>query len=274
MKEYGEYLFPQTPVVFTGINNFTPALIDGLEGWTGVAERVAFKENIDLILDLHPEVGEIIVYGDDTTTFLKNKLKLSKLADAYDGMVSLIFKDQLVLEEVLEDIASLKDDQVVLLSSTIKDIYGNVVPYAKVSELLSANTSVPIYGVWDFFLGQGVVGGKLTRGFIQGEEAAKLAKRVLLGEEPGYIPVVEDIGNEYIFDYEQLSRFNIDIDLLPRDSRIINIPPSYWERNKFTLIPFLLVILIILSILILSILHNFKLQTAKEKLDSEKNFRK
>lgn len=72
-----------------------------------------------------------------------------------------------------------------------------------------ANSTVPIYGVWDFSLGNGLVGGMLSSGYYQGELAAQLAQQILQRAPPSTIPIVKNSPNHYMFDRTQMKRFNI-----------------------------------------------------------------
>ena len=44
-------------------------------------------------------------------------------------------------------------------------------------------------GVWKFYLGHGIVGGKLTSGEAEGNMASQLALRILRGEKASDIPL-------------------------------------------------------------------------------------
>ena len=53
--EQRDRLFPHTPIVFCGINSFTPSMISNHRGITGVAEDMSVIETVDLALRLHPK---------------------------------------------------------------------------------------------------------------------------------------------------------------------------------------------------------------------------
>ena len=79
-----------------------------------------------------------------------------------------------------------------------------------------------------------MVGGKLISGFYQGVVAGEIALRVLRGENADSIPVVRFAANRpnrYMFDYVQLQRFGIPLNVLPKDSLIENMPASYFRRH-------------------------------------------
>jgi GAF domain-containing protein len=91
---------------------------------------------------------------------------------------------------------------------------------------------VPVYATWDFSLSYGPVGGMLTSGYYQGETAARLAVRILEGEDVAEIPVVMESPNRYMFDYEVLQARDISLASLPVSSVFINRPPSFYERYQ------------------------------------------
>ena len=83
-------------------------------------------------------------------------------------------------------------------------------------------TNIPIYGIWDILLGNGIIGGKISSGFDQGVYAGKIAEKIINGESIKNIPIINDIGSNYMFDYNELVRFKINKSQLPKNSIIIN----------------------------------------------------
>ena len=64
-----------------------------------------------------------------------------------------------------------------------KDETGKVFTFKDGLQAIVQKTDAPIYGLWDFYLPYGLIGGFLTNGYAQGESASDLAKRVLDGED-------------------------------------------------------------------------------------------
>lgn len=134
------------------------------------------------------------------------------------------------MDEVRDYVARLGDNSLILLLTFNQDKANHVFSYEESIDLIAEKAKVPIYGLWDFYLGRGLVGGFLINGYSQGEMAAKLALRMLRGEAPGQIPVVRQSPNSYMFDYRQLVRFGVDFQKLPPDSVILNRPVSFYEQ--------------------------------------------
>lgn len=100
-----------------------------------------------------------------------------------------------------------------------KDNLGQVFGYREISRLLANQTNRPIYGVWDFYVGNGVIGGKCIDGFSQGSAAGKMAKQILAGTPVTNIPIQTDSPNNYIYDYNQLQKFGLTLKDLPKKPR-------------------------------------------------------
>ena len=82
--EQRDRLFPNTPIVFCGINSFTPSMIVNRRGITGVAEDMSIIETVDLALRLHPQTKEIIVIG--RTSVAADKANRDSFVAALPGL--------------------------------------------------------------------------------------------------------------------------------------------------------------------------------------------
>lgn len=240
LRDYHEELFPRTPVVFTGINFLKPEQLEGLGGvFTGVSEDVDIRETLDLALTLHPQARRVVVVNDDTVTgqILQEELERIKPEYAtYDGRdIEFVNLVGLATTTLRARLAEQPSDSLVLMILLNRDGDGVFFTYEEGIALVRNATSLPIYGLWDFYLGHGILGGRLANAFAQGEAGAELALRVLQGERVENLDVVRS-PNYYMFDYEEMVRFGITTNQLPgysnrwpegEDSIIINMPPPF-----------------------------------------------
>jgi PAS domain S-box-containing protein len=67
----------------------------------------------------------------------------------------------------------------------------------------------------------------------EGENAARLALRVLSGEVPEGIALPETSENPYMFDWRQLRRWGIAEDALPPGSVVLDKQPSFWDLHRW-----------------------------------------
>jgi signal transduction histidine kinase len=251
---YREDLYPEVPIVFCGINNFTPEMLGGRKGITGVTEEASYRETLELALRFHPQTREVIVVGRDDT--LTERLVLedqAKALRALEGRVRATFWLNLPAEELQARLPQLGEGQIVMLATTLRNGAGRVLSYGESSRLVRSVCPAPLYGGWDFFLGKGIVGGRLVSGLRQGRLAAEMGLNILRGADPPTLPVVDtDANNAFMFDYFELERFAIPPSALPKKALVINKPPSFYpvDKREFWAFLGLMLALAVLSLLL------------------------
>jgi len=214
-------IFAGIPVIFAGVNFFRQEMLAGFSGFTGVAETFEVGQTIGLMQKLHPGVRRIVVIIDPTITGLAIRRDLEPMLEPYAVQIDFEFWDKLSLPEIRRRLPLLGKDTLVLLLPFARDSAGTFISFADMAEMVSRLSAVPIYGVYDFYIGYGIVGGRLTSGSEQGRAAANILLRVLKGENPDNIPVMTVAPSEFQFDSRQLHRYHIDAASLPEGSRIL-----------------------------------------------------
>lgn len=232
VRTYRSEIFGNIPTVFCGVNWFKDEDLKGQSLYTGINEDADIAATLDVMLKLHPKTTKILIVIDATTTGQIVYEKVQEVLPKYRDKVALEVLKDLDMKTILQTVAAAPDNSLVLLTVFQKDKAGVFFEYSESTNLLSRNSRVPVYGLWDFNLGFGIVGGKLTSGYAQGMSAASLALRILQGESPEAIPVIKKSPNKYMFDYQQLTRFGIEKSLLPAESEVVNEPPSFYAVNK------------------------------------------
>ncbi len=232
LRTYRKELFSAIPVVFCGVNFFQASDLEGYPLFTGVSEDVDLKKGFDLVFELHPATTEIVVVVDSTTTGRKIYEKLLEVLPLYSRDITFILMRDNTMSQIQEKVSGLPDTGVVFYTLFFRDAEGTFSEYDESISQIAAHSTVPIYGVWDFSLGYGIVGGMLTSGYYQGVTAAGLALRILHGENAAEIPVVMKSPNRYMFDYRRLMQFNISPADLPKGSLVLNRPFSILAEYK------------------------------------------
>ncbi len=232
LLEHRDTLFPGVPIVFCGVNDYSESMLAGHDQITGVVEAFDIRQTIGMALRLHPSAGKMVIVNDTTKTGVANKRVIERLLPEFAGQVQFEFLEALTMPDLLASIRALPSQSLVLLMSFNRDAAGRVYDYDTSIQLIAQACPVPIYGIWDFYLGKGIIGGKLTSGRAQGETAAAIALRVIGGERADRIPVVTQSPNRWMFDHRQLLRFNVNASSLPADRVIINQPASIYRQYK------------------------------------------
>jgi PAS domain S-box-containing protein len=263
LRKYRDEMFGIVPVVFCGVNWLKPEDLQGHPLYTGVNEDADIKENIDLMLRLHPKTTDVYVIADLTTTGQVIHRKLQEVLPLYTGRVAFHVLDDLASSQVLDKVSSLSSNSLVLITIFQKDKLGKFLEFNEIAQQVSQGSKVPVYGLWDFHLGYGIVGGMLTSGYAQGAAAGEIALRVLNGVAPDAIPIVMKSPNSYMFDHLQLQRFGIHQEALPEGSIVINKPVSFYSEHELLLDSVLVVFLVLIGFVVV-LLTNIKRRRSLE----------
>ena len=269
-----DVLFPDIPIVFCGVNNFSKNRLQGYTDITGVAEDVDFLKGTELILDIFPKTKTIAVISDITATGDLHKEKyekdvISKLSDRVE------FKKlyRLTAARLKDELERLPSNSAVFDLTFWRDPTGQTFNHRVSNTLITEASPVPVFTAWDHTIVYGILGGIATNGFLQGKTAAKMVKRILDGEKPSAIPVAEKSPNIPMFDYSVMQRFGVEKSQLPSNSIILNEPESFYYKYKsivWLTIAFIILQMIAISLLILNIKKRKTAQTAL--IESENKF--
>ena len=265
---YHHYLFKDLPILFAGINNFDKSFLyeNNMQKYmTGVVEQVDLEKNFKLILQLHPKMKNLLILNDKSKTGLALKRDLRKIIRKYEKKINIEYIDNMDIIKIKNKVKNLTKDSVILFVLLFKDKKGKYFTYKKSLKQIRKNAKVPIYGLWDFYMGNGIVGGLLTSAVSQGDEVSDMAIDILVNNKSIQdIPILEKSPNRYIFDYKELKRFNINVSAFLDDYEIINVPITiYKEYTKFVILS--IISILILTIIVVSMRANIQRRKVLEK---------
>jgi two-component system cell cycle sensor histidine kinase/response regulator CckA len=232
--KYHRDLFGDTPIVFVGVNHFSPSMIDGHEEQiTGIVQDADIPATLNTALKLHPNTTQVAVICDATTTGQAYISQVTAVESQFKTL-KFIYLDgsELTTSEMLARLRSLPSNSIALLCIWLKDKSGVFVPWERGYPDISKNSPVPLYGILESMLQYGILGGKVQSGKHHGVEAAKIAVKLLAGKKLTDIPVRLESPNTYMFNYKELQRWNISRTVLPRESIIFNEPQSVYHQYK------------------------------------------
>lgn len=254
LLKYRDQLFPGTPVVFSGLNNFSDDRLNGQSGYTGIYEKYDVAGTIDLMLKIHPNTKQITTIADSTRSGKIFDSMLRKVEPLFANTITFNHIRDASPQAIQQSLQQLPKNSLVLWAIYLRTPSGTTLSSGESVKFVSENSPVATYCIWDV-VGQGVVGGKITSPNYQGNIAAKMVLRLFSGED---INQIEVIGSPLtnILDFRQMQRFNIKPKDVPAGSIFLNKPESFYERYfqyvwVFAVITFLLLVTIIFLITII-----------------------
>ena len=225
-------LFPGVPAIFCAAN------LDAIKGLdlgpdiTGVRLRSEWGATLEAALRVDPGLKQVIVITGASE--IDRDLEAAAVEDLgrYRNRVALTYLTGLPMARLLDAVARLPKDSTVLFVSLLRDGSGRLFTNPEAVSLIARASNVPVYSWAETHLGHGIVGGRLASFEAQGARAAELGLRILRGEQPRNVPIVDGEGAAYIFDVRQLRRWGIGESRLPHGSIVRYQDPSLWSLYR------------------------------------------
>lgn len=254
--KYREEFLSNAPVVFSGITiGAGETILKGEDNVIGVFEVYDTMGTMQAASSINPKVKSVYLICDNTESG-KDLAKVT-MESGIKNKYNLYLLNQMTLEQIIGKVKQLGDDSILLFGAYTEDAAGLTLPAQKFAEIISEASAVPIYDTWDIRMGSGVLGGRILRGKTMGDNAARLGIRILNGESADKIGNIDKNVVEYVFDYNQLERFNIPLKSLPEGSIIINKPFSFFETYK-NLVIATIVIFVVMWLYIFLLMNNIR----------------
>jgi len=235
--DYLSGIFPETPIVFSGVNNEKIQEHIDQKRITGVFEKKELKPNLDILKQFFPATDKINIVGDDSSTFkaimedIKEKLPQESLTT-----FNFISSGQILK---IEKSLSASSNTPVLLTTvgSIHDEQGKLMRLQNIIKRIAAATHSVVISMEDAYLLDGVLGGYVTSAQLQGETAANLMASYFDGVPISSLKPITKSPNAYVFNDRVLEKLDLQVpETLREKSKIINPRLTFYQKFKDILI--------------------------------------
>lgn len=265
-------IFGNTPTVYGGISVHDFKKEPAPLHYTGISEGSEIWGNLLLIKQILPNTKTIYLLSDHTpigASLVSEAEQFLKDWEDETTQLDLIFG--LTHKGLYQLIDSVDENDAILLLTLNKLADGTYFSFSEDLKPLTIRSKAPFFGmIGAVLLGQGVVGGWMSSPEQHGRRMAGMALEILDGTAPKDIPPIGKAEFRPAFDYEQLSRFNIDHKALPPNSLIVNQPRTIYSDYKNYVLAGLLVVLWLISIIIVLVANVKKRQSREVSLSEVK----
>jgi hypothetical protein len=219
-------LWSRVPVVFVAAQGFVTRLKLPPDV-TGRTAQLSLGDMVDTARALTPNLEQIALVGDPLE---RARPSFKQDLPALVAELRLIDLTGLPMAELRRRVAALPERTVIAYTDIYVDGAGvNYDPRdAMVAFAEAANR--PIVVDAESHIGLGSVGGRVISPGVLGDELARLALRILNGENVANIPIAKSASVKPIFDDRQLKRWQISEASLPEGSEVRYGETTAWEQ--------------------------------------------
>lgn len=226
-------LFKEIKVVASGISN--PEDYQNEPNLFIVKEITGFEETFRIMNLLFPNTDTLYFVNDRLKSGLIYEQEVSAIIKDKFPQMAVKFVDCFNLSTLPGIIASIKPPGAIFFSTVSVDCDGRTIDHMDVANILIDHSKVPLFSGYYTTITDGFIGGSLSLGYQMGVLSAEIALQ-LFEESEDCIQRVIYPELSYVFDYNNLKKFNIPLSLLPLGAEILNKPESIWQKNKRILI--------------------------------------
>ena len=225
---YRDTVFPGVPIAVTGLGaqQFAGKTWPGV---TGLTTPVGLGETIDLALRLHPDTTTVAVIAPREDPFWLAATHTELLR--YRNRIKEAYFYGPASRELFEKVTALPDHTIVLFHLAAAP--SGQPPLAGLDLLDAIAARMPTYSAWrTLCLGHGCIGGAFDDTTKQIVQLAGITARLLAGERPETIPIVNAANLTVQVDWRALQRWHIPESSLPAGSEVLYREPSLWQRGR------------------------------------------
>jgi ABC-type uncharacterized transport system substrate-binding protein len=213
-----EQLWPSVPVVFAAIDEATMSGRTLPNNVTGATMQLTLQDMVKVAQIVIPNLKAVALVGDplERQTFFRHFIDEIPAVAAQLEIVNLM---DLPLAELAKRLAVLPDNTAVLYTGIYFSEGVSYVP-AELTNQIAQWANRPVVVTASSYLNKGAIGGYIVQSNPIGQQAGRMALRILAGESASDIPVAK-VPSQLIFEWPALQRWNISESRLPPGSEVL-----------------------------------------------------
>jgi signal transduction histidine kinase len=237
-------LWPNAPVVFAAVDDEAAARMKSVPNVTGHIMRLTLRDMVSTARLIVPNLKQIVLVGDplERNTFFRGFL--AEIPELKNDNLELIDLTGLPMTELKQRTATLPPDSAIAYTTLTVDGAGiDYLPREAVAAIATVANRPIVTGTVNF-IGYGAAGGLVVSAPPIGEQAGRLALRILKGESASNIPVTVGDFKKQVFDWREIKRWNVSEDRLPTGTEFLFREPTAWERYRSQIVVIVLALLL------------------------------
>jgi len=238
-----QLLFPATPILIVGADKRRVPSYSLMENDAAVFLDLDLPAYLANILKLRPETTEVSVVVGNSRGERYWASELRRDFQPFADRIKIEWFNDLTFDEMLKRAAAMPPTASIFWFMLSEDAAN--IPYSQYKALESMRevASVPIFGIGDYEIGRGIVGGPLMQTKKLGAQGAEVALRILKGEKPSAIKTPDVVFGSPVYDWRELHHWNISESRLPPNSIVQFREPNVWEEYRWQIITLAAVLL-------------------------------
>lgn len=266
VRLWGERFAPDIPrlYVLPGGDTIDAVTSEGVDYMLLSAVQTAARETINVLPQLIPELEHLYIMAGVSSGDSSYLARIQEVVADMSSALEIHYLEGLTINELVAALNDVPVNSAAMFATYDMDRMGSVHSVSNVMPIIYERISIPVFGLFDTNLNTGVVGGSLTSSDLYAQRTAELILSILFDDSYSDI---QSSPTSYIFDAEQLARWDIPHSRLPDGSEIINYTPTLLQQYWWQL----LIGIVIIVIQLISIIAMMEALRRRNKAERERD---
>ena len=188
-------------------------------------------------LALFPDTKRVFFVSGSSDADKKMAAQAARIAEPLKGALEFEYSADLSMDSMLKRTATLPPHSLIIFTQYNRDSSGLVTVAYEVESMIVKAANAPVFGLYDFNLINGGIGGSVIGVKALGEKAAATALDLLGARLQLTQPLSSaTLSPIPIFNWEEIKRWGGNVSGLPANTVFVNRAPTFWEQYRLYVI--------------------------------------
>ena len=230
--KHREVVGRDVPIIFSDLTSATYEAMRLPPDVTGVISDRSPGKTLDLAQRLQPDARRLVVIGGSDDVDRRWLEAARKAIDAHHPKLETAYWSDLTYDALLAEVSRLPSDTIVLLLTFFADSEGKRFIPRNIAAAVAGASAAPVYGLFETYIGQGIVGGHTDTYESLGTTAADMVLEIFSGTEVASLRPRVDSGLTFRVDARAMNRWGLQERNLPPGSVVLFRKPTVWSTHR------------------------------------------
>ncbi|MGY3109279.1 PAS domain S-box-containing protein [Bradyrhizobium sp. LM6.9] len=240
--KYRDVIGPGVPVVFSDVTRSTYEALQLPPDITGVINNSYPEKTLELAERLQPNARRLVVISGTDVVDLRWREIARTAIESQNAGLEVVYWSNLTHAELLRDVSRLPSDSIVMMLTFFADREGKRFIPRDVAAAVAKASAAPVYGIFDTYIGAGIVGGYTDTFESLGITAADMALEILSGTEVTKVPPKSNPKPAFRTDARAMTQWGLKESDLPLGSVVLFKQPTLWSEHRYLVLSTILIV--------------------------------
>jgi len=233
VREHRDVVGPGVPIVFSDLTRATYETMHLPPDFTGVVTYPAPEKTLELAKRLQPGARRLVVIGGTASLDRRWQETARKAIEAHNPKLETLYWSDFTYDALLANVSRLPSDTIVMLLTVFADSDGKRLVPRDVATAVANASSAPVYGLFETYVGAGIVGGYIDSYQSIGTTTADMVLEILSGTDVTTLSPRTNPNPAFRVDARAMDRWGLKRSNLPPGTVVLFHAPTLWEQHRY-----------------------------------------